>query len=151
MGLIERLFRARKSERIPEGMTHAVLEKIVQDYGAILGSGAPAPGCVADVRELPYPKEHIKLALAFALSVTDDPQMRSHLKSGYISLADWQEGVGERPVGIDLTKQDVNADPLELAREIAASADEMTKWRAVVSAEAEALKAELQELGFWED
>jgi hypothetical protein len=136
-------------QRTPTGMTPEAAQKLVQDYGAVLGSSAPAPGCVADVRNLPHSKERMKQALVFALRLTKEPQMREQLKSGYISLADWQEGVGNERVGIDLTKMDLNADPLEMAKRIASQGSVMEKWTPLVQAEREALKSELQKLGLW--
>ena len=151
MGLLDRIFGRAKGERqrTLTGMTADAAEKIVQDYGAVLGSSAPAPGCVADVRNLPHSKERIKQALVFAIRLTKDPQMREQLKVGYISLADWQEDVGTDTVGIDLTKMDLNADPLEMAKRIASRGNAMEKWTPLVQAEQEALKSELQKLGLW--
>jgi hypothetical protein len=150
MGLLDRIFgRAKGEQRTPTEMTPKAAEKIVQDYGAVLGSAAPAPGCVADVRSLPHPKERIKQALVFALRITKEPQVREQLKIGYISLADWQEGVGSETVGMDLTKMDLSADPLEIAKRIASQGDAVKKWTHLVQAEQNALKSELQKLGLW--
>jgi len=151
MGLLDRIFGRAKGERqhTPTGMTADAAEKIVQDYGAVLGSSAPAPGCVADLRNLPHSKERIKQALVFAIRLTKDPQTREQLKVGYISLADWQEDVGIDTLGIDLTKMHLNADPLELAKRIASQGNTMEKWTPLVQAEQEALKSELQKLGLW--
>ncbi len=151
MGLLDRIFGQAKGERkhISTEMTPDAAEKIVQDYGAALGSSAPAPGCVADIHSLPHPKEQIKQAFVFALRLTKDPQMREQLKVGYISLADWQEGVGSSIAGIDLTNMELNADPLETAKGIASQGAAMEKWTPLVQAEQEALKAELQKLGLW--
>jgi len=150
MGLLDRIFRRAKGDQhTPTGMTPEVAEKIVQDYGAVVGSSAPAPGCVADVRNLPHSKERIKQALVFALRLTKEPQMREHLKVGYMSLADWQEGVGSETVGIHLTEMDLKADPLEVAKRIAPQASAREKWTPLVQAEQEALKSELQKLGLW--
>lgn len=151
MGLLDRILGRGKGERKHKSteMTPDAAGKIVQDYGAVLGSLAPAPGCVADVRNLPHPKEHIKQALVFAIRLTKDPRMQEQLKVGYISLADWQEGVGGGTMGIDLTSMDLNADPLEMAKRIALKGTAMEKWTPLVQAEQEALKAELQKLGLW--
>jgi len=150
MGLLDRIFGRTKTDSSNAGaMPPAVAEKIVQDYGAVLASAAPAPGCVADARKLPYPKERIKQALAFVLRMTKEPQMREQLKIGYISLAGWQEGVGEATVGIDLSKMDPNADPVELAKRITSQGAAAGKWMPKVKAEQEALKADLQKLGLW--
>lgn len=150
MRLLDRIFgRTKAKQHTPTGMTPETAEKIVQDYGTVLESSAPAPGCVADVCNLPYSKERIKQALVFALCLNKEPQRREHLKVGYILLADWQEGVGSGTVGIDLTRMDLNADPLEIAKRIASQANAMEKWTPLVQAEHEALKSELQKLGLW--
>ena len=150
MGLLDRIFGRTKTESSSSGaMPPAVAEKIVQDYGAVLGSTAPTPGCIADARKLPHSKERIKQALVFALRMTKEPQMREQLKVGYISLSDWQEGVGDATVGIDLINMDLNADPVELAKRITSQGAAAEKWMPKVEAEQEALKAELQKLGLW--
>jgi hypothetical protein len=113
-------------------------EKIVQEYGAVLASSALTRGLVADTRNLPHPKERIKQALVFALRSTKELQMREQLKSAYILLANYQEGVGDTTVGLDLTKADLN---LDLA--------EMKKWWPLVVAELQALKFELEKQGLW--
>jgi hypothetical protein len=77
-------------------------------------------------------------------------RQREVLKSGYITLSDWQEGVGDEPVGLDVTKMDLNADPKELAKRIHDLPDGFMKWQAVAKEEREALKSELQKLGLWE-
>jgi hypothetical protein len=150
MGLLDRIFGPTKTEQPSAGtLAPAVAEKIVQDFGAVLASAAPAPGCVADVRKLPHSKERIKQALVFALRMTKEPQTREQLKIGYISLADWQEGVGDAAVGIDLTNIDPNPDPVELAKRITSQGAAAEKWMPKVKAEQEVLKAELQRLGLW--
>ncbi len=149
MGLLDWIFGRTKDnqQHTSAGMTHEVAEKIIQDYGVVLESFAPAPGCVADVRNLPHSKERIKQALVLALRLTKEPQMREQLKIGYISLADWQQGVGKGTVGIDLTKMDLDTVPLEMAKRIASQEKAMEKWAPLVKAEQAALKAELQNLG----
>lgn len=150
MGLLDRIFGRPKAKKYASGeMTLEAAKTIVQGYGAVLESSAPAPGCVADIRGLPYPKERIKQALVFALRVTQELQVREQLKVAYISLADWQEGVGGDTVGIDLTDMDPSADPLEVAKRIASQGDVMKKWTPVVQAEQGELKSELQTLGLW--
>lgn len=149
MGLLDRIFGRTKSNCPIEQMTAAAAERIVQDYGAVLEFSAPAPGCVADVRNLPHSKERIKQALVFALRLSKEPQMREQMKIGYILLADWQEGVGNETVGIDFTKLDLNADPLDVAKRIASQGSAMEKWMPLVKAEQETLKLELQKLGLW--
>lgn len=143
------LGREKGGQHTPTEMTPEAAQKIVHDYGAVLASSAPAPGCVADVGNLPHSKEHIKQALVFALLLTKEPQMREQLKVSYTLLADWQEGVGNETLGIDLTNMELDADPLEMAKQIASQGNEMEKWTRLVQAEHEALKSELQKLGLW--
>ena len=76
-----------------------------------------------------------------------DPKEREALKIGYISLANWQEGVGGRPIGLDMF--DLNADPIGLVTQIATHGDILVKWLGVLQDETKALKSELQELGLW--
>ncbi len=66
------------------------VERIVRANGAAMISHKSIP---SDVSELPYPKHLIKAALIAAISVTKDPKMREQLKSGFVTLGDWQEGV----------------------------------------------------------
>jgi hypothetical protein len=91
MGLLDRIFgRAKNESPSASAIAPAAAERIVQEYGAVLGSAAaPAPGCVADASALPHPKERIKAALVFALRATTDRGMKEQLKIAYISLADW--------------------------------------------------------------
>jgi hypothetical protein len=103
-----------------------------------------------DAGSLPHPKELIKQALILALLLETDPKQREVLKGGYIMLSDWQEGVGDEPVGLDVTKMDLNADPKELAKRIHDPVHRLIKWQAVAKEEREALKSELQKLGLWE-
>jgi hypothetical protein len=109
MSVFERFFR-----RGPDAGT------VLQDYGIVLGTAAPQTGYVADVKALPHPKPRIKEALVVAMRGMHDPHMRSQLRKAYVSLADWQEGVGTtRPGGL---------------------------WRVQVQAEQERLRDELKKL-----
>jgi hypothetical protein len=123
--------------------------KIVQAYGNTLETAAPAPGTVADVKKLSYPKQVIKNAIVAALRGTDDPQMKEHLKVGYIQLSDWQEGVGETNRGLDISALDMNQDAESLAKAVLEQSSGYEKWTAVAQEEQEALKQELRELGLW--
>lgn len=163
MKLLNRLFGRTKTEQTAsDSLTpaaaakkilaaHTSLTQIASDYGAVLASSAaPAPLCVADARKLPHPKEDIKKALVYALRIVEDPQMRSALKICYISLAQWQEGVGDTDVGVDITKIDPNVDMHELAERITSQASAWEKWRLKATTERESLVGELQKLGLWD-
>jgi hypothetical protein len=122
---------------------------IVQAYGKILETSAPVPGTVADASKLPYPKQQIKEAIVAALRSTDDPQIREHLKIGYIQLSDWQEGVGETNQGLDVSALDMNQDAESLAKAVFEQSSGSEKWTAMVQKEQEELKRELKTLGLW--
>ena len=143
MGLFGNLFGSGDGD---DKMTVDAAEDIIQDYGAVLENSAPTPGCVADVDNLPHPKERIKQAIAMVLPQVDDPQLREFLKIGYMQLADWQEGVGSEQIGMDMMNMDPDADPMEMAKKIASQGDAMEKWTPLMEAEREASKAELEDL-----
>lgn len=127
----------------------AVFERIVQAYGKILETSAPVPGTVADANKLPYPKQQIKDAIVAALRCADDPQMKEHLKVGYIQLSDWQEGVGESNQGLDVSTLDMSQDTESLAKAVLEQSSGSKKWTAIAQKEQEALQQELQALGLW--
>ena len=147
MGLLGRLFGSGGGDGDePAEMTPDVAEKIIQDYGAVLETSAPTPGCVADVDNLPHSKERIKQAIALVLPQTEETQMREALKVGYLQLADWQKGVGSEQIGMDLMNIDPGADTLERAEYVISQREAMEKWTPIIEAELEALKAELEDL-----
>ena len=143
MGLFGNLFGSGGGD---DKMSPEAAEKIIQDYGAVLETSAPTPGCVADVDKLPHPKARIKEAIAMMLPLIEDHQLREQLKTGYIWLSNWQEGVGSDQIGLDLMNMSPNSDPLEMAKLITEQDDEMGKWTPIMQAEGEALKAELEKL-----
>ena len=72
MGLLRKIFGDQRNKGQDEHITPQMTEKIIQEYGTILQTQAPTPGCVADVSKLPYPKLTIKKALIVALRSTFD-------------------------------------------------------------------------------
>ena len=148
MGILKKLFGGGSATTSP-AMSRQTAEKIIQAYGAVLQTQAPTPGCVADTSKLPFPKEKIKAALIIGLKATTDQQTKEMLKVGYIQLADWQEGVGETDQGLDLSKMDLNDDPVKLAQEVVAQGSGREKWQPAVQAEQEKLEQELVDLGLW--
>lgn len=122
-------------------------EDVVSAYCHVLDGLAPVPGCVADVSELPYPKETIKEALRWRLQRTTDEDFRDTLKVAYVALADWQEGVGPEHRGLDVTRLPAGLSPRERAELIAEKAVDAAQWSARSNAEAERLHRELAALG----
>lgn len=143
MGMFKRIFgkKTEHGSRTPPNV-------VVADFGECLEKRAPVPGSVADVRELPYPKEEIKGAILLMLKAINDPKLREPLKFAYVSLGGWQAGVGPKHQGLDITKIDRSKSVFEQATEVAARGEEMEKWQPIIEAEQEALMAELREHGF---
>lgn len=123
--------------------------RIVQAYGKTMETSASVPWALADANKLPYPKQQIKDAIVAALRMTDDPQIKEHLKVGYIQLSDWQEGVGETNQGLDVSALDMSRDTESLAKAVLEQSSGSEKWTAIAQKEQEVLKQELQELGLW--
>jgi hypothetical protein len=136
-------------------MTPLEAQQIVQDYGAALEEKT-ALGVVRDINSLPHPKEKIKIALLFALSVTTDPTMREHLKGGYVSLSDFQELSDEQVKALQIWNKTVmgsedkmTADEIQDAvAAISHTGKEVTSLQAKCMSEAEALSRELRAAGF---
>jgi hypothetical protein len=88
-----------------------------------------------------------KQALITLLKSNEDPQMLEHLKSSYWLLADWQDGVGNTNVGLDLSNMDLTADPIELAKQMSEQSND-NEWKEKAEKERQQLRAELKELGY---
>ena len=146
MGFFSRFFGNKSEKPSSSGVSPNV---IVAEFGAFWGTRAPAPGCVADATELPYPKEEIKQAILVMLTETNDSQLREHLKFAYVSLADWQAGVGPTHQGLDITKLDRSVPAPDLLNAVGTGGEEMHKWQPLVKAEQEALIDELRQRGLW--
>ncbi len=148
--IAERLSRIESAQVSAKGRETDDAFTIVGNYGEILEKSAPAPGCAADVKKLPYPKKEIKEALIKVLKNTDDPQMKEHLKIGYISLSNWQEGVGEKDQGVDFSKIDRNQSAEDIARSMVSAEQALggKDWSKVILDEQETLMQELESLGF---
>jgi|RhiMetdeSRZDD1v2_1073273.scaffolds.fasta_scaffold35657_8 hypothetical protein len=157
MRLLDRIFNRTKSvEPNATEMTFETAIRIIEDYGVVLRSATHAPGCVVDARNLPHPKQRIKEALIVALRSTTDPHKRDHCKTGLIYLADWQEGVGDTPVGFDPAKSGFDQAKLdrtaltpEFLEQLSSQLAGWEKWDPVVAAERKAVVLELKKLGLW--
>ena len=125
-------------------------QRIAQSYGHVLASSAPLPGCVADASQLPYEKDTIKQALAICLCASSDPQLIRQLKHGYLQLTAWQNGVGDKTLGLNFTRIDLEADPNEIAALLEEHSAAMAPWYTLIKDEHVTLEAELRALGFQE-
>ena len=131
----------------------ADVEMIVNAYGAVLAEGT-AIGNVRDINSLPYSKDEIKRALKFALNVTTDKGMRESLRTGYVSLADFQQLSDAEVRALQewnnaLAQSQTSAlDQLTIAKTVSAAAGDVTAIQRRIAAEAESLMEELRGAGF---
>jgi hypothetical protein len=119
-------------------------QTIIRAYGAVMASG----NLVADISELPYPKPEIKAAIVSVLLCNPDSKIREQLRSAYVTLANWQEGVGPDPRAFDLTTHFRGDDIVAEAKRVSAASPAIMEMEGKVIAEMQRLLAELKALGF---
>jgi hypothetical protein len=130
------------------------VQTIVNAYGAIMKQG---DSLIRDTAELPYPKRTIKRALIRALDLVSEPEMRNHLRTGYLALSEFQpltleekdalaqwneavagEGAGKRSA----------PEVLVAARAISGAGALVKRLQEKIADEAQALRKELRSAGF---
>ncbi|MBT8334653.1 MAG: hypothetical protein HKP41_06685 [Desulfobacterales bacterium] len=140
-----------KDEFESQDMPLEEMNEIVQEYGSAMINCGPPPGGVADVSKLPYPKSKIKKAVIQALQLADDPIMATSLKGGYTQLSEWQEGVGDANIGLNLSTFGVNMDTSEREKAFLERQSQMKEWKDKVNSEFDSLRADLLKRGLWEE
>jgi hypothetical protein len=140
MGLLSRLFTKGTNDR-PRPITDAEAVKIIRAYGKAIVDRNSA---FADLSALPYPKSRIKQALIHGIRTTDDRSFREQLKAAYVTLSEWQPGLGNRAAAGEFTEEELR-DPAKAMKR--ALQDDFLKVPEAVAAEANALLAELKTLG----
>lgn len=141
MGLLRRLF-GRKREAVDVGRLDLnELQRIVNEYGAVIELQSRTGSVVYDESTLPVPKEDLRKALLMLIASVRDTQSRDQLKAGYLMLADFQAGVGSRTIKID--PLDLTADPQAVAAKVAKQAEEVAHWQQVSAAEVARLRENL--------
>ena len=145
MGIFSSLFGGNKKQS-DSSMSVERATEIAGAYGDVLENNAPVPGTFADTSKLPYPKPIIKQALTLLLKSNTDIQVKDHIKTAYLFLADWQEGIGSTNVGLDLTGMDISADPMQLVEKITSQDNGIEKWQTIANEERQQLKTELDNL-----
>ncbi len=77
--------------------------KIVSEYGDLMVCKS---GMVQDIKDLPYPKDKIKVAIIMMLNLITDLKVREHLRTGYLTLATYQPDTQQDldAVGAEMTK-----------------------------------------------
>ena len=146
MSMFNRLFKRGHAEDKPTLLSVETAHKVVHQYAEFLETGAPLPGCVADVNQLPYPKEKIRAALALCATTTDAPDITEDLKHGYLMLSAWQEGVGGQTLGLNFGELNLDEDPMLIAERIQHQSASIQRWEPLIKAEQMSLLAEFERL-----
>ena len=71
--------------------------QIIADFGEFIENNPPAAE-ISDVKSLPHEKDAILSAICQEIIKTEDENMLEHLKVAALCLANFQEGVGDRPL-----------------------------------------------------
>lgn len=120
--------------------------EIVHRYGKIRLIDAPEPNAVVDEGKLLDSKGRIKKALLWCLAEEEDEQIREHLRTGYVLLANFQPGVGEENIAVGVRKTDNgsswDSDDAEMLRQ----SEAYEKWRLIVDEERQELMSDLEKL-----
>ena len=148
MGLFEQARAALADGSKADLRIEQALE-IARAYGEILEDPRRVRGTIADIGELPYPKDTIKWALLILLAAIDDPGGRESLKVGYVALAEWQAHADFETDAFDSTRLRKKIDPLALAKEFAARRTPQDRYAEAARDEQATLIAELRRKGFW--
>lgn len=76
---------------------HVEANKIIQAYGQHMIDN-PISTEILDEKILPHPKEKILKAICWSISLSDE-KMHNQLNTGALFLANYQKGVGSKPIG----------------------------------------------------
>jgi hypothetical protein len=146
MSMFNRLFKRCRAKPGAPKLSVEAAHKVVHDYAAFLETSAPLPRCVADVNQLPYPKEYIKTAISVCAATIDVPEIIEDLKHGYLMLSAWQEDVGEQTLELDFTELNLDEDPMLVAKRIQSQCTSISRWEPLVQADQILLLAEFERL-----
>ena len=146
MNKFNRLFKRGHAELKPALMSLETAHNVVNTYAVFMETDAPLPGCVADVNQLPYPKDQIKTAIAVCAATIDAPEIKEDLKHGYLMLSAWQEDVGGQTLGLDFRELDLDEDPMLVAERIQNQSASVQRWEPLVKADQMCLLAEFEAL-----
>lgn len=144
--MFNRLLKRRHAELKPALMNVETAHKVIHEYAAFMETGAPLPGCVANVDQLPYPKEKIKAAIAVCATTINAPEITEDLKHGYLMLSAWQEDVGGQTLGLDFRQLNLDEDPMLVAERIQRQSANIERWKPLVKADQVSLLAEFERL-----
>ena len=129
------------------------LQNVVQAYGALMEGSTQI---IDDETKLPLPKEGMKLALFAAIKLTPRGEQREMLKTGYVMLGQFQPLTDEQREALSSWASSTNIPNFgslpkriqqSVFEEIASVGGTVTELGAKVSAETNALLADLRRAG----
>jgi hypothetical protein len=150
MNVLKRLFH--RAEAHP--LSDQSVQTIINAYGAIMKRGT---SLIRDTAELPYPKRTIKRALLRALQLVSEPEMRAHLRTGFLALSEFQPLTADEKEALERWNEAVEGagagersapEVLVAARAIADAAALVTSLQERIADEAQTLRKELRAAGF---
>ena len=124
-------------------------QSIIRAYGPVLEEKGQKQLYVSDESKLPYPKEQIKKAILIALIISNDPDTKEMLKTGYLSLCLWQKGVGENDVMYSFDPDIVNTNdsPEKILQDLKEAEKEMdSSWLTIINHDRHSLRQEWDSL-----
>jgi len=138
----------------PKKMTVKHAFEVIRAMGKFLQAENPAPGCIADEKKLPFPKQHIRGAIVLALESRPPGALRELLKHLFLEIAYWQSDIGERDIGIDhaavngasRATTEAADDP---ARKIVVENNGVERWQKAIEDERSQAKSALERRGLW--
>ena len=120
----------------PSTLTVDAALEVVARFGAMIEHQGTA---ILDTSKLPLPKSEMKVALRTAWRIAPNDRIRHAIEADYVYLAQFQDGVGDKPADCELT---LRVDPAKDALTV----DRWLAWSEEVNAEMAQLLAELDEL-----
>jgi len=103
---------------------HELRRSVIAAFGEYIERDPPV-GEIRDVEALPYPKEQILEAIYLEIALCEDESEADAMMAGAQMLAEFQEGVGERPItqlGSDFSAQAGRAHSMSQAELLAFAA-----------------------------
>ena len=122
-------------------------EDAIRKLGALMET---YPSAILDTTMLPMPKAEMKIALKQAWLQTKDAQWRNWLEVGYMTLANFQDGVGRAPCQT-VYLPDIKPELLKnwfqsgAGKTTMAALDNFARWQVLAAKESEFLLAELNQ------
>jgi hypothetical protein len=147
MGIMQKLFGRQAVAAAGSKLSgREIIEELIHRYAVALEAHGTSGAMVSDISKLPAPKETLRQVLIALIPIETDPAKREWLKVGYISLAEFQPGVGDRGIALDI-KDRPGEDIRAKATRVAEQGDVVTEWMRKSVAEGQALLQELRDKG----